>query len=158
MMKKKVNKKGIYPINEIAKWFLTKGSMNHRKLQKLCYYAEAWYIVFNNKKLYSDTNFEGWVHGPVSSKLFSEYKHYGYLDIPEYRGDVLIDKETAEHLEVICSTYLEYDGYQLSNFTHQEDPWIESRLGLGEFERGTKELELETIRDYYLKILEEVSV
>ena len=32
-----------YSVFEIANWFLLKESMSHKKLQKLCYYAQAWF-------------------------------------------------------------------------------------------------------------------
>ena len=35
-------------IEKMAQWFLNKTSMSNKKLQKLCYYAYCWYIVFNN--------------------------------------------------------------------------------------------------------------
>jgi len=41
-------------IQAIAKTFLTFESMSPKKLQKLCYYAYSWYLVFNDKQLYRD--------------------------------------------------------------------------------------------------------
>ena len=29
-------------ITDVANWFLLKEDMSHKKIQKLCYYAEAW--------------------------------------------------------------------------------------------------------------------
>ena len=40
-----VNEEGKYSVFDIANWFLTKGQMTHKKLQKLCYYAKAWYLA-----------------------------------------------------------------------------------------------------------------
>ena len=39
----------------IAKWFLSKQSMEHKKLQKLCYYAQAWHCALEGKTLFSET-------------------------------------------------------------------------------------------------------
>ena len=39
---------GRYSIYEIADWFLNKGPMTQKKLQKLCYYAQAWNYALNN--------------------------------------------------------------------------------------------------------------
>ena len=35
-------------IELVAQWFLSLSSMSNKKLQKLCYYAYCWFIVFNN--------------------------------------------------------------------------------------------------------------
>jgi len=40
-----------YDINTVANWFLNKYSMSHKKLQKLCYYAEAWHQALYNSPL-----------------------------------------------------------------------------------------------------------
>ena len=64
----------------IAKYFLTKESMTQKKLQKLVYYAYAWYIVsFNNnvnriKHLLFIEKPEAWVHGPVFRTLYDAYR------------------------------------------------------------------------------------
>ena len=65
-------------IERLAQWFLSVSSMSNKKLQKLCYYAYCWYIVFYNdielitkenkgdiRVLCSDP-FQAWIHGPVS--------------------------------------------------------------------------------------------
>ena len=33
---------GKYSVFDIADWFLKKGNMTQKKLQKMCYYAQAW--------------------------------------------------------------------------------------------------------------------
>lgn len=50
---------------DIANYFSSKEDMTHKKLQKLVYYAYAWYIALNNEvssniihRLCSNTNFE----------------------------------------------------------------------------------------------------
>ena len=39
---------GKYSVLEIANWFLAKKPMSHLKLQKLCYYAQAWNYALKN--------------------------------------------------------------------------------------------------------------
>ena len=59
----------MFTIFDIANWFLSKEGMTHKKLQKLCYYAQAWYLALYKNKLI-DGYFEAWVHGPVNSSLY----------------------------------------------------------------------------------------
>ena len=69
-----------YGVIDIANWFLSKEPMVHRKLQKLCYYAQAWHLAFTDKKLFAN-DFEAWAHGPVCRALWSELKDYGFNNI-----------------------------------------------------------------------------
>ena len=76
-------------IERLAQWFLSVSSMSNKKLQKLCYYAYCWYIVFyNDIELITKENmgdirvlcsepFQAWIHGPVSPQLYQRYKSYG---------------------------------------------------------------------------------
>jgi len=53
----------------IADYFIYKGKeenkpITNKKLQKLLYYSQAWYLVFNKKPLFKD-KIEAWVHGPA---------------------------------------------------------------------------------------------
>ena len=46
-----VSDKKVYidsPIERVSQWFLSRSSMSNKKLQKLCYYAYCWFIVFFN--------------------------------------------------------------------------------------------------------------
>ena len=61
----------MYRIFDIANWFLKKESMDQKKVQKLCYYAQAWSLALFNKPII-DCKFEAWAHGPVCSELWNE--------------------------------------------------------------------------------------
>ena len=37
-------------VMDVANWFLSQSSMTHKKLQKLCYYAQAWHCALHNGK------------------------------------------------------------------------------------------------------------
>ena len=63
-----IKEKGKYSVFDVANWFLMKGDMTHKKLQKLCYYAQAWAYALKGYRL-EDTDYQAWVHGPVSPAL-----------------------------------------------------------------------------------------
>ena len=123
-----------YDIGVVANWFLNKASMSHKKLQKLCYYTEAWHQALYNSTLIKNCHFEAWVHGPVCPELYETYKSYGWIDIPRLINKPEIDHETEEFLEIVYATYGEFSGHQLENITHDEAPWKEAREGLEEYE------------------------
>ena len=55
---------------DTAKYILEqKGDMFTMKLQKLCYYSQAWGLVWDDEPLF-DEDFEAWVNGPVCPELF----------------------------------------------------------------------------------------
>lgn len=67
-------------IAEVAKWFLRKEPMNPRKLQVLCYYAQAWHYALFGKPLF-EADFEAWEDAPASPELYQYYQDAGYWEI-----------------------------------------------------------------------------
>ena len=94
-----------YNILDIANWFLSKESMQHKKLQKLSYYFVAWGYALYNKKLVDDDIFQAWIHGPVSATLYTKYKGYGWNYIEQLPNCILEDKEIVELLVSLWETY-----------------------------------------------------
>lgn len=119
-------------IFEVAKYFLLLGQMNHKKLQKLCYYAQAWSLALTDVRLIN-TWFEAWAHGPVSPVLWHRYKEWGGLIISSYEGNPNFNSnQTALFLNKIYQLYGHYSGDQLEQLTHKEYPWINAREGYPE--------------------------
>ncbi|MCV5933728.1 DUF4065 domain-containing protein, partial [Escherichia coli] len=53
------------------------------KLQKLVFYADAWYMALNNGQELIPDQFEAWVHGPVARELYSRFADYKWRPIDE---------------------------------------------------------------------------
>ncbi len=140
-------------VHDVARTFLTFGSMPHKKLQKLCYYAYAWFYTFYGEKLFAGP-FEAWIHGPVHNDLYQSYKGYGWASIPkgEQVPDVIAPK--YEFIQMIYNTYGEFSGDQLEALTHSEDPWIMARSGLPEYEASRNHIDDELMRSYFRKVLD----
>lgn len=139
-------------IKDISKWFLSKESMTHKKLQKLCYYSQAWTLALLDRKLFSG-DFEAWVHGPVNVELYQEYNGYGWQYIPKIENFKLdVEENVLEILESVFYTYGDYTANQLEWKTHQEKPWIEARKGLDEWENSNNVISEELIKEYYRSI------
>lgn len=139
-------------IFDIATWFLLKEAMTHKKVQKLCYYSQAWYKTLHNKKLINE-KFEAWIHGPVSPILYSKYSKYGWNPIElktELENEsISIDSPINKFLENVWATYGHLDGQQLEALTHNESPWILARGGLSQWARSNKVITLKSMKDYY---------
>ncbi len=147
---------GKYSIIDVANWFLSKSDMTQKKLQKLCYYAQAWCYALNNFRLV-DSDFQAWVHGPVSPVLYEKFKSYGYDAISIKNKENFKTKISADDqllLEKVWATYGEYDGNALEALTHHETPWIQARDGYAPDERCTIVISPDLMKSYYLSIYE----
>lgn len=143
---------GKYSVFDIADWFLKKGNMTQKKLQKMCYYAQAWCYALNGYRL-MNSDFQAWIHGPVSPALYEKFRRFGY-DTIKIKGNVNIelDKQDEELLEDVWETYGDRTGNALAALTHREAPWIEARKGYSENERCTVVISPESMKRYYKSI------
>lgn len=137
-------------ITDVAKYFLSKEKMTHKKLQKLCYYAQAWHLANYNTPLVSN-DFEAWVHGPVCPDLYVEYKDWGWLPISLNNSEKTCDlkPETKRFLNYVYDVYGQYSGDELENISHQEKPWNEARVGYSKTDYCRNMISSETMKNYY---------
>jgi uncharacterized phage-associated protein len=135
-------------IFDVANFFIDKAirfniGLTHMKLQKLVYYAQAWYLAWYSKPLFSE-DFVAWQYGPVCPELYEKYSIYksNLITIvdPNYNDGVFYKKE-LDALENVWQNYGEYDAYYLSEMTHREDPWKNSVLN--------EKILKNTIMEYY---------
>ncbi len=139
----------------IALFFIEKSrkdwkKINHKKLQKLTYYAQAWNLAINNKKLFNN-NIEAWVNWPVVPELYREYRSYWYMDISSTKSSDLsiFNKDEIKILEEVYKIYWVYESDYLVWLTHNEKPWLEARWELEESESSNNIIKDEVMKDYY---------
>lgn len=138
-------------IFDLANAFLSIDSMTNKKLQKLCYYAKAWYLAFYDENLI-DEDFEAWVHGAVQPDLYHKYKEYGFRKIPKYEGDLSdIPEDFLDFAGDVYEAYGHLTGNELEVVNHQEDPWIKARKNLKPWEIGNKVISESDMKEYYRK-------
>lgn len=139
----------------VANWFLQKGNIDHKKLQKLCYYSQSWSLALNNQKLFDD-KFEAWAHGAVSRLLWDRLKKYCQDCIPknEFHNEVeeIKDEKTLKLLNRVWNTYGKYDGIDLECMTQRETPWINARKGIPIYQASTNEISESDMKNYYYSI------
>lgn len=116
---------------DAAKYILAKcGALSTMKLQKLCYYAQAWSLVWDDQPLF-DEEFEAWRNGPVCRELFQATKGKFSVTAEDEDGDFnkLTDNQ-KDTIDKVLETYGDKSAQWLSQLTHIEDPWNEARRGL----------------------------
>jgi uncharacterized phage-associated protein len=120
--------------NTVALYFLSKKPMSQKKMHKLLYYAYSWYLyIYNEKEIENvlfKNNFCAWIHGPVYTTLYSKYRDFG-MNLIEYTGEVNISNtEIKDFLNDILDRYGNFTANELENMSHNESPWINSRVGI----------------------------
>lgn len=136
-------------VRNIAQYFLSKESMTHKKLEKLCYYTQAWYLA-NHGQPIMPNRFEAWVHGPVSPDLYAQYKGWGWAQIPKHADNsILFTPVEIDLMDKVYDTYGGYTGDDLENLTHQELPWQKARQGCSPSEYSRNPISMKDMRDYY---------
>lgn len=116
---------------DVARYILDHvGETSAWKLQKLCYYAQAWSIAWTEKPLFAE-EFEAWRNGPVCPVLFR--LHQGQFtvkpeDIPGHPEVLTADE--LETLNIIIRDYGEWQPHELREQTHSEAPWKDARGNL----------------------------
>lgn len=136
---------------DVAKYILHKlGPLSTWKLQKLCYYSQAWSLAWTGDPLFEE-DFEAWRNGPVCPDLFR--KHRGRFVITEalfnYANyDNLTDDE-KDTINIVLQTYGSMAPYELRAHTHAEKPWQDARGNLGEMDVGRNIITKEAMGNYY---------
>lgn len=140
----------------IADYFISKDKkykigLTNKKLQKLLYYAQAWYLVHKNKKLFTE-DIEAWIHGPAIPKVYSEFKKFGYNNIQKDVNEKELSsltKEEREILDAVWEVYGKYDADYLELLTHNEEPWIKTRNGVAPYESSDSIIDPQLMKDFY---------
>ena len=141
-------------IVDVAKYILeTKVKMTTMKLQKLCFYVHAWYIVENSEPLFPET-FEAWANGPVSSVLYSVHRQMYSIDADSllWGDSASLNKEQKAFVDAVLDAYHPLSGAQLSVLSHSETPWIEARQNLPDGVASNHPIDNKVIRDFYKRL------
>ena len=154
-------------INDIVDYIINrferggKNELTMLKLQKLLYYAQAWYLVNKgkNKRLFIG-KFEAWVHGPVNREIFNRFKETHSLYSLAQKNDILhtfninnIPEEDIDFINDFLDNFGEFSGADLERMSHSEKPWQEARGDLHILESCSTEIDEETMGKFYEKKL-----
>lgn len=134
---------------DVAKYILDTvgGDISAMKLQKLCYYCQAWNLVWEGKPLFEE-EFEHWDNGPVCRELYDLHKGMYFVNGEKlftgnedlFSKEGLSTKQT-ENIDGVLDEYMRFEGSELSEMTHQEDPWKNTKKN--------KVIEKEQIKEFY---------
>lgn len=135
---------------DVASYILSKqGPMTTMKLEKLCYYSQAWSLVWDEKPLFNE-EFQAWANGPVCPDLYHVHKGLFRIEPETISGNPdAIDNDGKETINAVLKYYAPMSAYQLSELTHHESPWLDARGELKEGERCDTVIENSAMAEYY---------
>ena len=136
---------------DVAKYILQKlGTLSTWKLQKLCYYAQAWEIAWTETPIF-DEDFEAWANGPVCSLLFAAHKGKYIISENEFvhgNPDNLTEEQKND-IDIVLQDYGSMEPYDLRELSHSEDPWKDARANLPEGTRCNTIITKDSMGIYY---------
>lgn len=162
-------------IDDIANYFVWFANehgdlITHLKVQKLCYFAEVFYVAHKGQSLTGEP-FEAWVHGPVSKTLWERLKKYQHRPINE-EVSLLSEYDTGEctyvkpdvpeeieaHLEKVIAICWGVSAWELECLSHEHVPWKNARKDLKPYEHCDRQIMQDDIREFYTEYVKENSM
>lgn len=120
--------------------------IDEMKLHKLLYFAQRESLAITNEPLF-EGEFEGRKYGPVCKEIRNSITQDGIIDC-----DSDISDECKYIVNNVILEYSSLASWKLSELSHKEKSWINSRIGLHDGENGNRKLKLEDIREDAKKV------
>ena len=120
-------------------------------MQKLVYYSQAWSLAWDNEPLFYE-EIKAWANGPVVEELYELLKGKFEVNSGMIESFNTLTDEQKETIDAVCEFYGVKEPQELSDMVRQEDPWINARIGLEEYERGDRIILKEAMKEYYSNI------
>ena len=135
---------------DVAAYILDEaGPMAAMKLQKLCYYGQAWALVWDEKPLFK-ARIEAWANGPVVPALYAKHRGKFMLGKRSIQGrKSALTQDETNTIDAVVSYYATRSSQWLSDLTHQEEPWRKARAGLAPGVRGHNKITHAAMAEYY---------
>lgn len=115
--------------------------IDEMKLHKLLYFAQRESIAITNEPLFGE-NLEGWKYGPVSKEVRTHYTADGMC----YQNKKKLSPQGAYIVKNVILQYGTLASWRLSQLSHKEISWQNSRKGIAEGENRDAVLLIDDIR------------
>lgn len=141
----------------VATWFVNAADrsagevITHLKVQKLVYYAEAWFLANFNRPLTRE-DYQAWTHGPVAPSVYAKYRGKGFDALPQERS-APVAPVIVPFLQAVQNEYGQYTAKRLEQMTHEEAPWLVTRGNLPLEAKCDKPIDKLLMRNFYAERL-----
>ena len=127
--------------------------ITNKKLQKLLYYAQGWFLALYDEQLFFDP-IEAWTHGPVVPDVWQRFRDSEWRPIMDEIVPPEFPEQVTEHLDEVLIVYGTLEAYELELLTHQEKPWQIARGDLPHDAPCNNTIEHDHMRDFYKSMAE----
>ena len=141
-------------VHSVADYFLLDAAergqrIRHMRLQKLCYYAQGFYVALYDRPLFTEP-LAAWQYGPVAPALWSRFHQFRSkpIPVPETRSTTsTLSQDDQDFLDLVIARLDGYPDWDLSHATHQEAPWRDARLAMKDGAAG--EIGVQALRNWF---------
>lgn len=121
--------------------------IDEMKLHKLLYLSQRESLAVLNKPMFNEC-FEGWKYGPVCPAVRSKFSSEDGIVVKTGK----ISDESAYIVNNVIEQYGSYESWALSELTHKEVSWLNSRKGLKSGENGDNVISIDDIAEDAKKV------
>lgn len=133
-----------YLIEEYKK--ITGEAIDEMKLHKLLYFAQRESLALTGEPLFQE-EMNGWIYGPVSPLVRTYFSENGLV--------IHTNPVSDSSAYILKNAILEYGpiaSWKLSEMSHKEKSWLNSRKGLEPNQNGNEPLKLADIKEDARKV------
>lgn len=109
---------------DVAEYILSESdAITAMKLERLCYYAQAWSLVWDERPLFGE-EFQAWANGPVCPELYARHRGEFTVTPGGLHGDPgVLDQSRRDTVDAMLRYYGTLSAYELSTLVQREPPW-----------------------------------
>lgn len=136
---------------QLAKYILDRqGTMTTMKLQKLCYYCQAWSLAWDEIPLF-DEDFQAWANGPVCPELYNVHRGLFTVNASDFNENYcgVFTQNQLDTIDRVLQYYGDKEPHWLSELTHLENPWKLAREGYAPGQICNVVITKESMQEYY---------
>jgi uncharacterized phage-associated protein len=135
-----INKEITTSVFDVSAYILKQtGTISTMKLQKL---------VWDEAPIFHE-DIEAWANGPVIKDLFIYHRGSFMIDSLPIGNPELLSEKQKETIDAVLKFYGDKSAQWLIELSHNETPWITTRRGIENGERGNKIIPLDLMAHYY---------
>jgi len=115
--------------------------LDEMKLHKLLYLSQRESYAITGEPLFFG-DFYGWKYGPVCKEVRYAYSRHGMVD------DTIqpVSAEAAYIVNNVIAQYGGYESWKLSELSHKEVSWLNSRKGIMQGQNGDQKISADDIK------------
>ncbi|MET3946830.1 putative phage-associated protein [Arthrobacter sp. UYCu512] len=142
-------------VHNVAAYIVSRlGNMSTMKLQKLCYYSQGWHLAWEGEPLFN-ARIEAWRLGPVVRELYAYHRLESSVDSWEKGDASQLSRAERSVIDDVLAAYKNMSGLQLSELTHQEEPWLKARGASHPAASSNREVKISDMETHFRALAQE---